>query len=87
MQNNEDVNWSKDTTERFLKTSRQVDKLETEVAIHEVQCEERWKTNFQRLENIDAQLARIESRMVTLGGTVILFLAGVIITLVTTVGG
>lgn len=60
----------------------QMHKLEMELRTHEVQCEERWKTTFQRLEHIESTLGRMESRMVTLGGTICLFLAGVIITLV-----
>jgi len=69
--------------ERFLQTARQVDKLEIELATHEVQCEERWKTCFQRLEDVERGLMRIESRMMAMGGTVILFLAGVLVTLIT----
>ena len=71
-----------DNTERFLETSRQVDELEKKHGIHEVQCEERWKTCFQRLTDVEKGLMRIESRMLGMGGTVILFLAGVLVTLV-----
>ena len=70
-------------TERFLKTADQVDELEKRQGMHEVQCEERWKTCFQRLEDVERGLMRIESRMMGIGGTVILFLAGVLVTLVT----
>jgi len=69
--------------QRFLQTAAQVDKLELELATHEVQCEERWKTCFQRLEDVEKGLMRIESRMMGIGGTVILFLAGVLVTLIT----
>ena len=69
--------------QRFLQTAVQVDKLEIELATHEVQCEERWKTCFQRLEDVEKGLMRIESRMMAMGGTVILFLAGVLVTLIT----
>ena len=69
--------------QRFLQTAAQVDKLELELATHEVQCEERWKTCFQRLEDVERGLMRIESRMMAMGGTVILFLAGVLVTLIT----
>jgi len=37
---------------RFLQTADQVDELEKKQAIHEVQCEERWKTCFQRLTDV-----------------------------------
>ena len=75
-----------DNMERFLETSRQVDELEKKQAMHEVQCEERWKTCFQRLTDVEKGLMRIESRMMAMGGTVILFLAGVLVTLLNTLG-
>lgn len=48
---------------------------------HEVQCEERWKTTFNRLDDIDEKLDRMEQRQVKVGGAVILFLAGLVATL------
>ena len=45
---------------------------------HEVQCEERWKTNFSRLGEIERQLRRIETTIRAGGATTILFLAGII---------
>ena len=36
-----------------------VNKLELELATHEVQCEERWKTCFQRLTDVETGLYRI----------------------------
>jgi len=68
---------------RFLQTADQVDELEKKQAIHEVQCDERCKTCFQRLTDVEKGLMRIESRMLGIGGTVILFLAGVLVTLAT----
>lgn len=55
--------------------------LETELKTHEVQCEERWKTNFSRLEDCSESLDRIESRIVLGGGATILFLATLVITI------
>ena len=54
--------------------------LESDLKAHEVQCEERWKTNFQRLDDIDEAITRIETRIVHVGGGVILFLAGLLAT-------
>ena len=34
--------------------------LESRMAAHEAQCEERWKTTFNRLDDIDSHLQRIE---------------------------
>jgi len=69
--------------EKYRETAQKVTRLEIEMATHEVQCEERWKTSFQRLDNIDAVLGKLDSRMSHIGMTVILFLAGVIVTLAT----
>ena len=55
--------------------------LEKDFVALEVQNEERWKTCFQRLEDVEKALCRIESRLMGFGGTVILFLGGVIVTL------
>ena len=60
--------------------------LEVKTETHIVKCEERWKSNFNRLDNIDNNLQRIETRTITLGGAIILFLAGCIVTVLTTMG-
>ena len=60
-----------------------ITEIEKKMYTHEVQCEERWKTCFQRLEDMETGLMRIESRMLTMGGTMIMFLAGVLVTLLT----
>jgi hypothetical protein len=57
-------------------------RLQSELNTHEVQCEERWKTTFNRLEDIEASLLRMENRQLQLGGAVILFLATLVATLV-----
>lgn len=69
-----------------METNNRVNDLERDLYAHEVKCEERWKTCFQRLEDVETSLNRIETRMTHIGGTVILFLAGVIVTLVTQIG-
>jgi len=55
--------------------------IELELAQHEVQCEERWKTTFNRLVEIEESIARIESKLIVAAGSLIVFLAGVIVTL------
>lgn len=55
--------------------------IELEMAQHEAQCEERWKTTFNRLTDIEDGLKRIENRIMVSGGSIIVFLAGVIVTL------
>lgn len=55
-----------------------VREIEIEMAAHESQCEERWKTTFNRLNDIDEHLARIESRIIAGGGATLLFMAGLL---------
>jgi hypothetical protein len=55
--------------------------IEVEMAQHESQCEERWKTTFNRLMEIEESIRRIESKIMMGAGSLILFLAGVIVTL------
>jgi len=64
-------------------TDRDLEAIELELRTHEVQCDERWRTTFKRLEDIEGTLLRMETRTMTLGGTVILFLATLVITVVT----
>lgn len=59
-----------------------VREMEISLVTHEVQCEERWKTNFARLEGLERQLSRIESTIKAGGATTILFLAGIVISLI-----
>lgn len=59
-------------------TSDKVAGLEKGLHAHEVQCEERWKTTFHRLDSIEDTLARIEGRIIRSAGGIILFLAGII---------
>ena len=52
--------------------------IELEMASHEAQCEERWKTTFNRLEDIDEALQRIENRLIAGGAATLLFLMGLV---------
>ena len=52
-----------------------------ELARHEVQCEERWKTTFSRLERIDQKLETMQERQLYAIGALVVFLGGVIVTL------
>ena len=69
-----------------MEQNKKINDLEKGLYAHEVMCEERWKTCFQRLEDVESCLNRVETRMTHIGGTVILFLAGVIVTLLTQIG-
>ena len=77
-----------DQTKRMLAAAERVDNLdarvrdiEIEMAQHDAQCEERWKTTFNRLMDIEETIKRMENRLVMGAGSMILFLAGVIVTL------
>lgn len=60
---------------------RKIHELEIFMASHDTQCEERWKTTFNRLEEIDETLERIEGKLVTIAGAVILFLSGLVVSM------
>ena len=64
-----------------METENRINDLELEMARHEAQCEERWKTTFNRLDDIEDGLKRIENRIMVAGGSIIIFLEGVIVTL------
>lgn len=59
-------------------SDERVRSLEIQQARHETQCEERWRTNFNRLVELEQQLDRIESIIRAGGATTILFLAGIV---------
>ena len=71
---------------RQMSDHNKLAELEVKTETHLAQCEERWKTNFHRLDNIDQNLQRIETRTIALGGAIILFLAGCIVTVLGTIG-
>jgi hypothetical protein len=50
---------------------------------HEAICAERWKTAFNTFEDIENSIRRIEQILIGGSGAVILFMAGLIVTLVT----
>lgn len=58
-----------------------VREIEIEMSQHEAQCEERWKTTFNRLMDIEEGIKRMENRLLMGAGSMILFLAGVIVSL------
>ena len=58
-----------------------VQQIEISMASHDSQCEERWKTTFNRLEDIEDTLERIEGKIVTMAGAAIIFLGGLVVTM------
>lgn len=63
------------------KLEDKVHDLELFMASHDAQCEERWKTTFNRLEEIDETLERIEGKLMKVAGGVIIFLSGLVVTM------
>jgi hypothetical protein len=57
---------------------KQVNLIESELQVHATQCEERWKTIFERMESVEETLARMENRIITASGVIIMFLLGLI---------
>ncbi len=57
---------------------KQVNHIESELQVHAVQCEERWKTIFERMESVEETLERMEGRIMVASGTIIIFLMGLI---------
>ena len=55
--------------------------LERQIAVHERECEERWKTIFRRLERQEKQIDRIENILIAACGTIILGGGSVIATI------
>ena len=58
------------------------DKIHVRLAAHESQCEERWKTVFVRLEHIEIKMDKLQGLLLTATGTVVVFLCGIIVTLI-----
>ena len=64
-----------------MEQNDRITEIEKKMYAHEVQCEERWKTTFNRLDDIDEKLDRMEQRQLQFGGALILFLLGLVVTL------
>lgn len=58
---------------------KQVNHIESELQVHAIQCEERWKTIFARIEDVESTLQRMEGRIIGASGVIIMFLLGLIL--------
>jgi|TARA_X000001382_G_scaffold127776_1_gene116196 hypothetical protein len=58
---------------------KQVNHIESELQVHAIQCEERWKTIFARIEDVESTLQRMEGRIIGASGVIIMFLLGLIV--------
>tara|TARA_S200002703_G_scaffold69098_1_gene59934 strand:- start:6356 stop:6559 length:204 start_codon:yes stop_codon:yes gene_type:complete len=59
---------------------KQVNHMESELQVHATQCEERWKTIFARIEDVESTLQQMEGRIIGASGVIIMFLLGLILT-------
>jgi hypothetical protein len=63
------------------RNSEDITELDKRMSTHEVQCDERWKTCFSRLESIDNNIGRLETIAIGACGTIIVGAMGVIISI------
>ena len=47
--------------------------LKLRIETHEVKCDERWKTTFNRLDDIDVKLEKLDSRQMQVGGAILYY--------------
>jgi hypothetical protein len=64
------------------KNSENIIQLDLRMSTHEVMCDERWKTCFSRLADLDANISRLETIAIGACGTIIVGSVGVIISIV-----
>jgi len=64
-----------------------VNNLEQRLAVHEAQCEERWKTIFARMQEQEEQHKRMENILLGIAGAIICGGGSVIFTMVMMHGG
>ena len=61
--------------------SEDITELDKRMSSHEVMCDERWKTCFSRLDNLDNNISRLETIAIGACGTIIVGSMGVIISI------
>ncbi|HAW05212.1 MAG TPA: hypothetical protein DCW83_11030 [Saprospirales bacterium] len=59
----------------------EVEQVASDLAKHEAVCAERWKTAFNRFDDMDNNIKRIESIIIASAGTIIVGAAGIIISI------
>ena len=63
-------------------SDEELQELRTQFLVHEKECAERWKTTFNKLDDIDSRLDRVFNLIMAGGATTIMFLLGLISTVV-----
>tara|TARA_R100001079_G_C4333797_1_gene104163 strand:+ start:103 stop:297 length:195 start_codon:yes stop_codon:yes gene_type:complete len=57
----------------------ELQELKTQFLVHEKECAERWKTTFNKLDDIDSRLDRVFNLIMAGGATTIMFLLGILV--------
>ena len=57
------------------------EQVASDLAKHEAVCAERWKTAFNRFDDLDENVKRIETILISAAGTIIVAGCGIIVTL------
>jgi len=65
-----------------VKNSESIVQLDLRMSTHEVMCDERWKTCFSRLDDLDNNISRLETIAIGACGTIIVGSVGVIISII-----
>jgi len=60
---------------------KELQELKLQFHSHDAQCEERWKTIYNRAAGVEARLDRLHQLILGGGATTILFLLGILSTL------
>tara|TARA_R100000278_G_scaffold48414_1_gene41614 strand:+ start:116 stop:322 length:207 start_codon:yes stop_codon:yes gene_type:complete len=63
-------------------SDEELQELKTQFLVHEKECAERWKTTFNKLDDIDSRLDRVFNLIMAGGATTIMFLLGLISTII-----
>jgi len=61
--------------------SRDIAELDKRMSTHEVMCDERWKTCFSRLDDLDTSISRLESIAIAASGTIIVGTVGILVSI------
>ena len=60
-------------------SDEELQELKTQFLVHEKECAERWKTTFNKLDDIDSRLDRVFNLIMAGGATTIMFLLGILV--------
>ena len=64
-----------------IQNSKDIAELDKRMSTHDVMCDERWKTCFSRLDDLDTSIGRLESIAIAASGTIIVGTVGVLVTI------